>query len=517
MFVKINSFAVLGIDCVSVDAEVDISTGHLPSFEIVGLPDAAVKEARDRVRAALKNSKFSLPTAKITVNLAPANIKKVGSVYDLPIFLGILLASSQLRADLSSFAFAGELSLGGEIKPVPGILPMALKAREKGMNKFFVPFENSLEASIAEGIEIIPLKNAKELIEYLREDKTISPMPKFSPPDIVNSYPDFCDVKGQYQAKRGLEIAAAGNHNALMLGPPGSGKSMMAKRLPGILPKMTYEEQIESTKIYSVAGITSNEHPLVLRRPFRSPHHTISPAGLAGGGINPRPGEISLSHRGVLFLDELPEFQKRAMEILRQPLEDNKVTISRANGTISYPSSFMLIGAMNPCPCGYFGDGTGRCKCSATAVKKYLSKISGPLLDRIDLHLEVSAVKYEEISNKKKSESSEEIRKRVEAAREIQAERFKDLPIFSNAQMESRDISRFCVLTPDAEKTLKNAFDNLHLSARGYDKIIKVARTIADLDSSESISEIHLLEAISYRNLDKKYFNFTNEFGSTPF
>lgn len=517
VFVKVNSFGLMGIECFPVQVEVDISGGALPSFDIVGLPDAAVKESKDRVKTALRNSRLTCPTAKITVNLAPANIKKVGALYDLPILLGILLASKQLNADTESSAFIGELSLSGEVKAVPGILPMILKAKEMGLKSVFVPVGNSLEASIVTGIDVYPVDTAEALIKHLSGVASLNTMPDFVPLEIKNQYPDFCDVKGQFSAKRGLEIAAAGAHNVLLLGPPGSGKSMMAKRLPGILPQMTYEEQIESTKIYSVCGITSNERPLVMRRPFRNPHHTISAAGLAGGGAIPRPGEISMAHNGVLFLDELPEFNKSAMEILRQPLEDNTVTISRASGSITYPCSIMLVAAMNPCPCGYYGDPSGRCRCSDSAVFKYLSKISGPLLDRIDLHLEVSAVKYQEISSDEKSEDSETIRKRVEEARKIQTERFKGLSIYSNSQIPSGMMDKFCPLSDSARGLLSIAFDRLGLSARAYDRVLKVARTIADLDKSEVITDTHVAESLGYRNLDRKYFSLSKTAIQVPF
>ena len=517
MFVKVSSFGLMGIDCFPVDVEVDITKGALPAFDIVGLPDAAVKESKDRVKTAIKNSRLSCPTAKITVNLAPANIKKVGALYDLPILLGILLASRQLTADIERSAFIGELSLSGEVKAVPGILPMIIKAKELGYREVFVPDENKEEASIVTDIDIFPVKTAEELIKHLSGNTPISPMPLFKMPELINKYLDFCDVKGQFMCKRGLEIAAAGGHNVLMLGPPGSGKSMMAKRLPGILPKMTYDEQIESTKIYSVCGYTSNEHPLVMKRPFRSPHHTISAAGLAGGGAVPRPGEISMAHNGILFLDELPEFTKSAMEILRQPLEDNTVTISRASGSITYPCSIMLVAAMNPCPCGYYGDPSDRCKCTDSQVLKYISKISGPLLDRIDLHLEVSAVKYEDLSSTEKSESSEKIRERVERARSIQKERFEGLAIYSNSQIPSSLMDKFCPLSNEARAVLSIAFERLGLSARAYDRVIKVARTIADLAGSDIITDVHVKESLGYRNLDRKYFSLSKSVSQIPF
>lgn len=506
MFVKLNSFGLHGMDCFKVEVEVDVTPGAFPSFDIVGLPDTAVKESKNRVRSAMSNCKLSFPSAKITVNLAPAGIKKAGSLYDLPILLSLLCVVGELSGDLRKTAFIGELSLSGELKGVPGVLPMVIKAKEMGFERIFVPYENKKEASVVSGIDIFAPKTVLELIEHLNELRLLEKVPAYVPERPDTEKLDFSDVKGQFAAKRAAEIAAAGGHNLLMIGPPGSGKSMIAKRIPSILPDMTADEQIETTKIYSITGLTSDKNPLITERPFRSPHHTISPAGLSGGGAIPRPGEISLSHGGVLFLDELPEFSKVAMEILRQPLEDGTVTISRASGSLTYPCSLMLVAAMNPCPCGYFGHPTRECTCSMQSVSRYLSKISGPLLDRMDLHVEVAPVQFADLSGRGESECSADIRARVEKAREIQRKRFSGTGITSNAKITPSKMSEFCPLTNEARGILQIAFDKLGLSARAYDKILKVARTIADLEGTDVIDVKHITESISYRSLDRKYF-----------
>ena len=490
-----------GIGGYEVLLEVYISNG-LPAFDVVGLPDAAVREARERVRAAIKNNGYRFPVSRMTVNLAPADKKKAGTLYDLPMFIGILAADGDIDEPGDDCAFIGELSLSGELRPVYGALPMAIAAARCGVKKLFVPADNAAEAAFADGISVYPVKNVDELLRLMRGEVNIEPAAAPALDTLMEHMPDFSEVKGQENVKRALEIAAAGGHNILIVGPPGAGKSMMAKRLPGILPDMSRGEMIQSTEIYSVAGLTSREHPIVSMRPFRAPHHTVSAAGLSGGGTSPRPGEISLAHNGVLFLDELPEFRSDVLEVLRQPLEDGEVTVSRVAGTVTYPSRFMLVCAMNPCKCGWYGHPSGRCRCTERDVRRYHSKISGPLLDRIDLIVEVPALDYEELSRRSSAECSADIKKRVNAAREIQRRRFGGDGTMCNAHIGSREMSEICALDAEGEALMHAAFDSMRLSARSYDRILRVARTIADLDGQKNISAEHIAEAIQYRTYD---------------
>lgn len=490
-----------GIGGYEVLLEVYISNG-LPAFDVVGLPDAAVREARERVRAAIKNNGYRFPVSRMTVNLAPADKKKAGTLYDLPMLIGILAADGDIDEPGDDCAFIGELSLSGELRPVYGALPMAIAAARCGVKKLFVPADNAAEAAFADGISVYPVKNVDELLRLMRGEVNIEPAAAPALDTLMEHMPDFSEVKGQENVKRALEIAAAGGHNILIVGPPGAGKSMMAKRLPGILPDMSRGEMIQSTEIYSVAGLTSREHPIVSMRPFRAPHHTVSAAGLSGGGTSPRPGEISLAHNGVLFLDELPEFRSDVLEVLRQPLEDGEVTVSRVAGTVTYPSRFMLVCAMNPCKCGWYGHPSGRCRCTERDVRRYHSKISGPLLDRIDLIVEVPALDYEELSRRSSAECSADIKKRVNAAREIQRHRFGGDGTMCNAHIGSREMSEICALDAEGEALMHAAFDSMGLSARSYDRILRVARTIADLDGQETISPEHVAEAIQYRTYD---------------
>ena len=490
-----------GIGGYEVLLEVYISNG-LPAFDVVGLPDAAVREARERVRAAIKNNGYRFPVSRMTVNLAPADKKKAGTLYDLPMFIGILAADGDIDEPGDDCAFIGELSLSGELRPVYGALPMAIAAARCGVKKLFVPADNAAEAAFADGISVYPVKNVDELLRLMRGEVNIEPAAAPALDTLMEHMPDFSEVKGQENVKRALEIAAAGGHNILIVGPPGAGKSMMAKRLPGILPDMSRGEMIQSTEIYSVAGLTSREHPIVSMRPFRAPHHTVSAAGLSGGGTSPRPGEISLAHNGVLFLDELPEFRSDVLEVLRQPLEDGEVTVSRVAGTVTYPSRFMLVCAMNPCKCGWYGHPSGRCRCTERDVRRYHSKISGPLLDRIDLIVEVPALDYEELSRRSSAECSADIKKRVNAAREIQRRRFGGDGTMCNAHIGSREMSEICALDAEGEALMHAAFDSMRLSARSYDRILRGARTIADLDGQKNISAEHIAEAIQYRTYD---------------
>ncbi|MDD3840421.1 MAG: YifB family Mg chelatase-like AAA ATPase [Clostridia bacterium] len=507
MISKVKSCALIGLNGHIVEVETDISSG-LPCFDIVGLPDTSVRESKERVRAAIKNSNFQFPIRRITVNLAPADIRKEGSNYDLPIAISILNCMGILGdVNIRDFVILGELSLDGHIRAIKGALPMAISIKQLGYNDIIVPAGNAGELSLLEGLNIYPVDTLIDVVEFLTGTKRIAKIScdRLNLKHRVNTDDDFSDVKGQQFVKRGLEIGAAGSHNIIMIGPPGSGKTMLARRIPTILPDMTFDEAMEVTKIHSIAG-KLNKASIITIRPFRTPHHTISNSSLVGGGVIPGPGEVSLAHRGVLFLDEIPEFKRDALEVLRQPLEDGKVTIARVNATVTFPAEFMLVASMNPCPCGYFGDLKRECRCTPNQIRRYLGKISGPMLDRIDIQLEVPALDYQDMVSKEKNESSAQIKERVDKAREIQLDRYRKEKIYFNSQLSTKLIKKYCMMDKDSKKLLENAFEKLKLSMRAYNKIIKIARTVADIEGEEWIRENHIAEVIQYRTLDRKYW-----------
>ena len=505
----VKRMSLQGLDGFLVDVQVDVSAG-MPNWEVVGLPDATVKESKERVRTAIKNSGYEFESRRIVINLAPADKRKEGSFFDLPIAIGILLDFEDIMwQNLEDTAFIGELSLDGRLNKINGVLPMCIEAKKLGIKRVILPEENAKEAAIVTGLQVIGATNLREVVDYLNDVENIEP----TKTDIQKIFKDkskyklnFSDVKGQENIKRALEIAAAGGHNVLMIGTPGSGKTMMARRIPSILPDLTFDEALEVTKIHSIAGLLSKDVPILLTRPFRSPHHTVTINSLIGGGNIPKPGEISLAHYGVLYLDELPEFNKNTLEVLRGPLEDREVTISRVNASLTYPCNFMFVASMNPCPCGFYGSKDKECTCTPEAISRYMGKISGPLLDRIDIQIEVTPVKYQKIASEEKIESSEVIKQRVDSARKIQLDRYKQYGIFSNSELTPSLSNIYCKLDLKSKEIIQNAFERLGLSARGYERILKVARTIADLDKKENIEAKHIAEAIQYRSLDRKYW-----------